>query len=81
MAKFFFHLRDHRDQVLDPESADCADANVVGTKAPAAARDCISQDATAGAIDMRYRIDVEDTSNRAIHPVEFEDAVTIQRAI
>jgi hypothetical protein len=80
MAKFFFHLRDHTDQVLDPEGIECPNAAVVEAKAMEAARDIIGNDAKAGAIDMRYRIDVEDTSDRIVHTLEFEDAVSIQRA-
>lgn len=33
-----------------------------------------------GDIDMTYRIDVEDTSDKVVHTLEFEDAVTIKRA-
>jgi len=80
MAKFYFHLRDHTDQLLDPEGVDCPTAKVIATKALDAARDCISNDAQDGTIDMRYRIDVEDASHRIVHTVEFEDAVAITRA-
>ena len=51
MAKFFFHLRDRPGQLLDPEGIDCPNANVVATKALAAARDIIANDAQDGAID------------------------------
>ena len=44
-----------------------------------AARDIIAADAKDGEIDMTYRIDVEDTSQRIVHS-EFEDAVSIKRA-
>jgi hypothetical protein len=55
MAKFYFHLRDHIDDVLDPEGGECASADEVATKALASARDIISHDANQGEIDMRYR--------------------------
>ena len=80
MAKFYFHLRDHTDELLDPEGVDCSNADVLADTALEAARDIISHDAAAGAVDMRYRIDVEDTSHRIVHTVEFEDAVTFTRA-
>lgn len=79
MAKFYFHLRDDVDQILDPEGIDCLNADAVATKALAAARDLIADDAKSGMIDMRYRIDVEDTSGRLVHSVEFEGAVAITR--
>jgi hypothetical protein len=77
MAKFYFHLRDRTDQLLDPEGLDCPSASAVATKALAAARHIISHDAAAGAIDLRYRIDVEDSSDTIVHSMEFEDAVSI----
>lgn len=80
MAKFYFHLRDQTDEVLDPEGIDCANANVVAIKAMAAARDVISNDAKDGSIDLRYRVDVENTSGEIVHTIEFEDAVAILRA-
>ena len=80
MAKFFFHLRDHTDELLDPEGVDCPNANAVAIKAMDAARDIIAGDAKEFAIDMTYRIDVEDRSNRIVHSLEFEKAVSIKRA-
>jgi len=80
MAKFYFHLRNHTNQLLDPEGVECANADAGATKALEAARDIIAGDARAGLIDMSYRIDVEDTSDRIIHSIEFEDAVSIARS-
>ena len=80
MARFYFHLRDHTDELLDPEGLDCANEHAIATKALSAARDCIAGDAKDGAIDLRYRIDVEDASNKIVHSIEFEDAVIIARA-
>lgn len=80
MALFFFQLRDSVDQFLDPDGLECASALVVATTALEAARDIIGNDAKAGEIDMRCRIDVEDTSGEIVHSLAFEDAVTIKRA-
>lgn len=80
MTRYFFHLRDHTDQLLDPEGFDCPDASAVADQALKSARDLIAGDAITGEIDMRYRIDVEDTSENIVHSLEFEDAVAIKRA-
>lgn len=80
MARFYFHLRDDVNEVLDSEGVECPNAEVIATKALAAARDLIAADAKSGAIDMRYRIDVEDTQGEPVHSVQFEDAVSILRA-
>ena len=80
MAKFYFHLQDGTDQLLDPEGVECATPKVVAAKAMDAARDIIAADAKSGDIDMTCRIDVEDTSDKIVHSLEFEEAVRIKRA-
>jgi hypothetical protein len=80
MTKFYFHLRDHTDELLDPEGVECVDAHAIATKALSAARDCIAGDAKDGSIDLRYRIDVENAANTIVHSIEFEEAVVIARA-
>ena len=80
MARFYFHLRDHTDELLDPEGVECANVQAIATKALSAARDLIAGDVKDGAIDLRYRIDVEDAASEIVHSIEFEDAVIIARA-
>ena len=80
MAHFFFHLRDDTDELLDLDGIDCPDVNAVADLALKAARDIIAGDAHEGAIVMTYRIDVEDVSDRVVHSLQFEDAVSIKRA-
>jgi hypothetical protein len=80
VAKFYFHLRDGVDHVLDPEGSDYADLERVKLAALAAARDLIAADAGAGLIDLRCRIEVENASGHVVHALEFEEAVTIKRA-
>ncbi len=80
MPKFYFHLTDHTEQLLDPEGVECANASSVEETAMCAARDIIAGDAQQGEIDMTCRIDVEDTSHKVVHSLEFEDAVSIKHA-
>jgi hypothetical protein len=80
MSKFYFHLRDRSEELLDLEGIDCPNANAIAVNALIAARDLIAGEANEGAIDMTQRIDVEDTSHKIVHSLEFEDAVSIKRA-
>jgi hypothetical protein len=80
MAKFYFHLRDQSEELLDLEGIDCPNANAIVVNALTSARDLIAGEANEGAIDMTQRIDVEDTSHTIVHSLEFEDAVTIKHA-
>jgi hypothetical protein len=79
MAKFYFHLRDSIDHVLDPEGIECPTIEDVRVKALKCARDLIAGDAITGAIDLTYRIDVEDVDGAVVYTIHFEDAVTIKR--
>ncbi len=76
MAKFFFHLRDGTDTLLDPDGVELA-PSAVPAAALRAARDCIAHDAKAGRINLNQRITVEDEAGAAVHVIEFVDAVEI----
>lgn len=82
MAKFYFHLRDSVDELLDPEGTECRcrDLDEVKRKALCTARDLIAGDAHVGVIDLRYRIDVEDSSSEIAHTLPFDRAVMVRRA-
>jgi hypothetical protein len=77
MARFYFHLRDHVDQTLDPEGMDLADLDAVKASAMAAARDVMAGDLRMGMLDLRYRIDVEDASGAIVFSLPFQHAVNI----
>lgn len=76
MARYFLHLRDGADEILDPEGVELPESAIVGTVL-ASARDCIAGDAHRGEIDLRYRIDVHDESGKLVHSLPFAKAVTI----
>jgi hypothetical protein len=79
MSTYYFHLRDSIDHILDPEGIQCPSLEDVRVKALKCARDLIAGDAITGAIDLTYRIDVEDADGAVVHTIRFEDAVTIKR--
>lgn len=76
MPRFFMHLHDGVDRLLDEEGLVLS-TDEVAQAALDAARDCIAGDVRKGRIDMRSRIDVEDQGGAVVHTLRFGDAVTI----
>lgn len=74
MQRFFFHLRNSSDLLLDPEGMLMPSDAVPGA-ALRQARDCIAGDAHTGRLDLHYRIDVHDEAGEVIHSLDFKDAV------
>jgi len=79
VPRYFMHLVDGVDHILDPEGVEMPREAVEGY-ALRSARDCIAGDVRRGDIDFSYRIEVRDESDRLIHSLEFRDAVTIMTA-
>jgi hypothetical protein len=79
MPKFYFHLRDGTDQLLDPDGLEFSDADQIAETALEAARCCIAGDVRNGVVDLRYRIEVEDAAGKIVHALPFEDAVRIEK--
>lgn len=76
MPRYFMHLRDSIDEVLDPEGTILPTEAIVGA-ALLAARDCIAEDVKGGRIDLHYRIDVHAESGEIVHTLPFADAIEI----
>ena len=74
MARYFFHLRNHTDEMLDPEGMELPLAYDVKTETLRAARDLLSHEIKSGMVDLRYRIDVEETHGGVIHSLSLKDA-------
>ena len=77
MRRCYLHLRDHVDEILDPEGAEYKSMEDLKADVLAAARDVMTGDLTRGIIDLRYRIDAEDGQGNIVHTLSFEHAVTI----
>ena len=77
MARYYFHLRDGRDVLLDPEGLEPPDPGAVVAKALVAARSILSADALEGRLQLDLRIDVEDESGGLVHRLAFADAIAI----
>jgi hypothetical protein len=76
MARYFMHLVDGADTLLDEEGMILSDAEVAGA-ALLAARDCMSHDIRTGSLRLGYRIDVHDEQGKLVHSLGFRDAVEI----
>ena len=77
MARYYFHLRDSSDELLDPEGTELADLDAVRKSVLLTARDMIAGDVRDGIIDFRYRIDAEDETGAIVYSLPFRHAFTI----
>jgi hypothetical protein len=77
MPRYFFHLRDGTDVLLDPEGRTLDGPETLPGLALAEARSLISHDAREGRIRLDQRIEVEDAAGNVVCRVEFADAVEI----
>jgi hypothetical protein len=77
MPKFYFHLRDGVDLILDPEGRQLNGAAAIEQEALREARAIISDDAKSGRINLDVRIDVQDEEGTVVHSICFADAVEI----
>lgn len=75
--RYFFHLRDGGERLLDPQGAVIDDPAQIPPMALKEARTLISQEALEGEINLGQRIEVEDGAGRLIHSLQFTDAVRI----
>ncbi|HEY0164908.1 MAG TPA: hypothetical protein VGB39_06005 [Sphingomicrobium sp.] len=77
MARYFMHLRDGTEQILDPEGLEFASVDAVRKATLIAARDLMTGDVRAGVIDFRFRIDVEDEAGEVVYSLPFKHAINI----
>jgi hypothetical protein len=77
MPRYFLHLRDGTDELLDPDGKDYSDLPALHAAVMANARDCIAGDVRIGIIDLRYRIDAEDADRKIVYTLHFEHAFSL----
>lgn len=80
MSRYFFHLRDGEDRLLDPEGRDLLTLPAVVAATLDEAKGIIAHDAHEGRIKLTYHLDVEDEHGQLVHRLDFEDAVEVIRA-
>jgi len=77
VARYFMHLRDGTEQILDPEGLEFATIEAVRKAALVSARDLMTGDIREGVIDLRFRIDVETEGGEIVYTLPFKHAVNI----
>jgi hypothetical protein len=77
MARYFMHLRDSIDELLDPDGHEFADMDSLKKAVLFSARDLMAGDVREGIIDFRYRIDAEDENGRIVYSLPFKHALNI----
>jgi len=77
MARYFMHLRDSIDELLDPEGREFASMEALREAVLFSARDVIAGDIRNGVIDYRYRIDAEDEHGTIVYTLPFKHAFNI----
>lgn len=77
MSRYFMHLRDGTDELLDPDGRDYPDLESLRAAVVFSARDLITGDVRNGVVDLRYRIDAEDEQGNLVYTLPFKHAVNI----
>ena len=80
MARYYLHLRDGIDDILDEEGVEYRDVAAVRKAVLEAARDVLANEIRSeGTINLQYRIDAEDADGKVVHSLPFTDAATVRR--
>jgi hypothetical protein len=77
MTRYFLHLRDSVDELLDPEGQEYADLEALKKAVMFGARDLICGDLRNGVIDLRYRIDAENEHGELVYTLPFKHAFSV----
>lgn len=77
MARFFMHLIDGSNELIDPEGKEFADLAALRRAVLHTARDLIRGDVGNGVIDFRFRIDAANDVGEIVYSLPFKHAVTI----
>jgi len=77
VARYFMHLRDSTDELLDPEGVELVDLEAVRQSVMRAARDILAGDLRNGVVDLRYRIDAENEVGAIVYSLAFKHAFSI----
>ena len=77
MSRYFFHLCDGHDTLIDPEGREIGDFSMISHMTLREARGMISQDAIGGRIMLDQHIEVRNADGKLVHQLSFRDAVTI----
>ncbi|MFL6752035.1 MAG: DUF6894 family protein [Sphingomicrobium sp.] len=77
MARYYMHLRDSIDELLDAEGREFATMEELRKAVMFSARDILAGDIRNGVVDFRYRIDAEDEHGTVVYTLAFKHALNI----
>lgn len=77
MPRYYLQLRNHTEEMLDPEGMEYPDEDALVSAALFNARDLIAGEAQRGVVDLRFRIDAEDEHGSLVYSLPFTDAVKV----
>ena len=77
MPRYFLHLRRGEEAFLDAEGSEFPDLEALRRAALHDARDTMSWDIKEGRLDLSFRIEAVDQSERTVLSLGFNEAVTI----
>ena len=77
MTLYFLHLRDSVDELLDPEGQEYADLEALKKAVLFSGRDLLAGDIRNGIVDLRYRLDAENSQGQIVYTLPFKHAFSI----
>jgi hypothetical protein len=77
MTRYFMHLRDGTDELLDPEGIEYGSLEALRTAVLDTVRDLMAVDMRNGVLDFRFRIDAEDVHGTIVYSLPFKHALNI----
>jgi hypothetical protein len=77
MDRYFLHLRDGTEELLDPEGVEYVSLEAMRVAVMHTVRDLISGDVGRGVVDLRFRIDVEDEGGEILYTLPFKHAISV----
>lgn len=77
VTRYFLHLRDGADDLLDEEGSEFADLSALRGAVLFNAREMMTVGVRDGVLDLRFRIDAETAAGDIVHSLRFSEAVNI----
>lgn len=77
MSRYFLHLRDGTDELLDEEGIECDTLHALRSAVLRNARDLMGGDIVRGLVDLRFRIDAQQADGTIVYSLPFKHAVSI----
>ena len=77
MARFYFHLNDGQNVLIDSEGVELPDNDAAARRALDSARDILSAEVREGRVPLDMHLAVEDERGLTVHSLPFTQAVEI----